>query len=148
MTTAASSVPVDPAQRLQFFQHIPALDGLRGIAILLVLVQNAGHFGAHPSGAFWVTALIAAIGWVGVQLFFVLSGFLITVKLLETQSASNYFSVFFGRRVLRIFPLYYAALIVGLLIGVLPTGVPRTWRSCPPRRSPDRPVRSCRAWSS
>lgn len=116
MTAAPSSVPVDPAQRLKFLQHIPALDGLRGMAILLVLIHNAGHFGAHPSGGFWVTALIAAIGWVGVQLFFVLSGFLITMKLLETQSASNYFPVFFGRRVLRIFPLYYAALIVGLLI--------------------------------
>lgn len=116
MTTAQSSAPLEPAQKLQFFQHIPALDGLRGIAILLVLMHNAGHFGAHPSGAFWLTALISAIGWVGVQLFFVLSGFLITAKLLETQNAPNYFSVFFGRRALRIFPLYYLALIVGLLI--------------------------------
>lgn len=116
MTNAPSSVPIHSAQELQFFQHIPALDGLRGIAILLVLVHNAAHFGSHPSGPFWIAALIGAIGWVGVQLFFVLSGFLITTKLLATQSAPNYFSVFFGRRVLRIFPLYYIALIVGLLI--------------------------------
>ena len=115
MTKAQSSVPIG-SQELQFFQHIPALDGLRGIAILLVLIHNAGHFGAHPSGPFWIAALIGAVGWVGVQLFFVLSGFLITSKLLATQGAPNYFSVFFGRRVLRIFPLYYAALIVGLLI--------------------------------
>jgi peptidoglycan/LPS O-acetylase OafA/YrhL len=116
MTNAQNSAPIHSAQELQFFQHIPALDGLRGIAILLVLIHNAGHFGAHPSGPFWVAALIGAIGWVGVQLFFVLSGFLITTKLLATQGAPNYFSVFFGRRVLRIFPLYYAALIVGLLV--------------------------------
>lgn len=116
MTKANGSAPVGPAQQLQFFQHIPALDGLRGIAILLVLIHNAGHFGTHPHGAFWITALIGAVGWVGVQLFFVLSGFLITTKLLETQPAPNYYSVFFGRRILRIFPLYYAALIVGLII--------------------------------
>jgi peptidoglycan/LPS O-acetylase OafA/YrhL len=124
MTNVPSSAPVQAAQQLQFFQHIPALDGLRGIAILLVLIHNAGHFGAHPAGGFWIAALVGAIGWVGVQLFFVLSGFLITLKLLSTQGASNYFSVFFGRRVLRIFPLYFAALIVGLLIVPAITGHP------------------------
>jgi peptidoglycan/LPS O-acetylase OafA/YrhL len=100
----------------QFFEHVPALDGLRGIAILLVLVHNAGHFGAHPSNVLWITALVGAIGWIGVQLFFVLSGFLITSKLLATQDAPNYYSVFFGRRILRIFPLYYAALVFGLIV--------------------------------
>lgn len=100
----------------QFFEHVPALDGLRGIAILLVLVHNAGHFGPHPSSVLWITALVGAIGWVGVQLFFVLSGFLITTKLLATQDAPNYYSVFFARRILRIFPLYYAALVFGLVV--------------------------------
>jgi peptidoglycan/LPS O-acetylase OafA/YrhL len=74
---------------------IPGLDGLRAIAILLV-------FASHTD--------LIAIGWVGVQLFFVLSGFLITGILLdmkESLPSREYFTKFYGRRFLRIFPLYY-----------------------------------------
>jgi peptidoglycan/LPS O-acetylase OafA/YrhL len=74
---------------------IPGLDGLRAIAILLV-------FATHTD--------IIEFGWVGVQLFFVLSGFLITGILLdmkESLPAREYFTKFYGRRFLRIFPLYY-----------------------------------------
>jgi peptidoglycan/LPS O-acetylase OafA/YrhL len=89
--------------------RIPALDGLRGLALLLVLFL---HFRApdlvHP----WKGIL--GLGWVGVQLFFVLSGFLITGILLDTRQAPNYFSTFWIRRVLRIFPLYFAALAMFL----------------------------------
>ncbi|HSK87927.1 MAG TPA: acyltransferase [Anaerolineales bacterium] len=74
---------------------IPGLDGLRAIAILLV-------FASHSD--------LVEFGWVGVQLFFVLSGFLITGILLDMKDslpAGKYFTKFYGRRFLRIFPLYY-----------------------------------------
>ena len=74
---------------------IPGLDGLRGIAFLLV-------FGIHTE--------YLGFGWTGVQLFFVLSGFLITGILLDMKASlpgKDYFVKFYGRRFLRIFPLYY-----------------------------------------
>lgn len=78
----------------RFLQRLPALDGLRGIAILLVLLY---HYGLFPAG------------WCGVQLFFCLSGFLITQRLLETRTRGmcSYLFLFYARRILRIFPAYY-----------------------------------------
>ena len=96
--------------------HLPALDGLRGLAILLVLAHNFAVV-ALPTGLFGkLVQLGLDIGWIGVQLFFVLSGFLITRILLQTQSSPHYFYSFFGRRVLRIFPLYYGALFVAFFV--------------------------------
>jgi peptidoglycan/LPS O-acetylase OafA/YrhL len=95
--------------------HIPALDGLRGIAILLVIPHNADIF-SHSAVWLWPIALIAHAGWIGVQLFFVLSGFLITRNLLDTRGDDNYLRSFYVRRVLRIFPLYYLTLLVGLVV--------------------------------
>lgn len=107
-------------------EHIPALDGLRGIAILLVFPHNANIYTAHP-GFFWPLALEANAGWIGVQLFFVLSGFLITGGLLDTVSNPHYLRNFYVRRTLRIFPLYYLTLLVGLvLIPMLLQSPPRT----------------------
>lgn len=94
---------------------MPALDGVRGLAILLVMVF---HFRA-PDLPKWAAAA-AGIGWCGVDLFFVLSGFLITGILLDTRDSARCLPVFWARRVLRIFPLYFAAL--ALLLAIAPAG--------------------------
>jgi peptidoglycan/LPS O-acetylase OafA/YrhL len=83
---------------------IPGLDGLRAIAFLLVFALHTDYLD---------------VGWIGVQFFFVLSGFLITGILLDMKKSlppRDYFFKFYGRRLLRIFPLYYFALF--LMIGV------------------------------
>ncbi len=93
--------------------HIAALDGVRGIAILLVMLL---HFTTplvvpREGGAAAIRAIFQC-GWAGVDLFFALSGFLITGILLDAKGGPNYFRTFYARRVLRIFPLYYLALAV------------------------------------
>jgi peptidoglycan/LPS O-acetylase OafA/YrhL len=93
--------------------HIPALDGLRGAAILLVISY---HSFILPEERFGLLARIAPVGWCGVDLFFVLSGFLITGILLDARGSSLYFRNFYIRRVLRIFPLYYAALALSWIV--------------------------------
>jgi peptidoglycan/LPS O-acetylase OafA/YrhL len=86
-------------------QYYPALDGLRGLAILLVIVYH--NFGFINYFFF---------GWLGVDLFFVLSGFLITDILLKSFGSPNYLRNFYTRRVLRIFPVYYLSLIIFLVV--------------------------------
>lgn len=86
-------------------EHYPALDGIRGIAILLVILYHNFSFVEYFN-----------YGWLGVDLFFVLSGFLITNILLATTNSKNYFKNFYARRVLRIFPLYYLSLFLFLII--------------------------------
>ena len=100
--------------------HIQTLDGLRGIAVLLVLVF---HFAwEFPEGGFVVTQVkrLLFTGWIGVDLFFVLSGFLITRGLVapSKKPIGTRLKLFWMRRVLRIFPLYYAFIIVGSIIGL------------------------------
>jgi peptidoglycan/LPS O-acetylase OafA/YrhL len=103
--------------------HVPALDGLRGLALLAVLFSHLADF--LPDGAGAGNAIKTAMrgGWCGVDLFFVLSGFLITGILLDTKEAPNYFSSFYARRALRIFPLYYLVLTTTMLLAAL-TGRP------------------------
>lgn len=93
-------------------RRIPQLDGLRGIAIFLILVF---HFAGGVSGIQPRLPMLLAypinFGWIGVDLFFVLSGFLIGGILLDARRAPNYFRVFYRRRVCRIFPIYFVCLI-------------------------------------
>jgi len=95
--------------------HVPALDGVRGIAILLVLLY---HFvtSLEVLGLSSPYLLPFHLGWCGVDVFFALSGFLITGILLDTKNAPHYFKSFYVRRLLRIFPLYYLAIFVVLLL--------------------------------
>lgn len=103
--------------------HVPALDGLRGVAILLVLVHAFDIL--SPSGIVSKVAdIFLNIGWIGVQLFFVLSGFLITGILLDSARSPNYYRNFFARRFLRIFPLYYGVLFVSFVLVPLFFDVP------------------------
>jgi len=86
--------------------HNPALDGVRGLAILLVILFHSTFI---PRIA-WIDKVwhsFAFGGWAGVDLFFVLSGFLITQILIREKNTSGYFINFYARRALRIFPLYY-----------------------------------------
>jgi peptidoglycan/LPS O-acetylase OafA/YrhL len=96
--------------------HILALDGIRGLAILLVLYHHL--FWSNPNSGnrvFDFLNTIRASSFIGVNLFFALSGFLITGILLDTVTSPNFFKAFYARRTLRIFPLYYGVLL-GLLL--------------------------------
>ncbi len=92
--------PVAPTGLFNVRLHYPALDGLRGAAALAVF---ADHYLGMTLG--W---RIFLPGWVGVEAFFVLSGFLITTGLYEQLGSRSYFSAFYKKRAFRIFPLYYA----------------------------------------
>jgi peptidoglycan/LPS O-acetylase OafA/YrhL len=94
-------------------RHIPALDGVRGIAIILVLVFHAWRTGA------------SALGWTGVDLFFVLSGFLITGILADSRERTDRVPRFFLRRALRIMPLYYGVLLAVFVLRPLLHVTPR-----------------------
>ena len=92
--------------------RIEELDGIRGLAILAVM---ACHY--YP-----FTTLVfksAEFGWVGVDVFFVLSGFLITSILLALKTRPHPYKVFYVRRILRIFPPYYAVTFLIFLIAMV-----------------------------
>lgn len=97
-------------------RHYPCLDGLRGLAILLVIPHNADIVAPVLHGPFKLFTLLIDRGWVGVELFFVLSGFLITEQLYASRGASNYFGGFYARRVLRIVPLFLVAVVLALVL--------------------------------
>jgi len=92
-------------------RRIPQLDAVRGIAILIVMAHNISlkYPALHSDWVF-------ANGWMGVDLFFVLSGFLITGILLDTKTSAHYFKNFYVRRTLRIWPLYFALLFFMFVI--------------------------------
>jgi peptidoglycan/LPS O-acetylase OafA/YrhL len=113
-----SGIAMPGGQRAGELSRIPELDGIRGTAILMVLIY---HFFVvisvipHHSFAGYLTGL-GRLGWTGVDLFFVLSGFLIGGILLDHRNAENYFRTFYTRRFFRIVPIYTAILTAIFII--------------------------------
>jgi peptidoglycan/LPS O-acetylase OafA/YrhL len=105
------------APEIQLPVHIPALDGLRGLAILAVMFFHFNLIFEEKHTFDSAAATLIRSCWCGVDLFFVLSGFLITGILLDYKEKPGYFRNFYARRVLRIFPLYYGLLAVVFIIG-------------------------------
>ncbi len=118
--------------------HVPALDGLRGVAILLVLIAHCEKALMWTPQSDVFTKMIHKVvcfSTCGVDLFFVLSGYLITGILLRSAGSPNYFKNFYVRRALRIFPLYYfvlasvlcATTLFGELGGAVGRPADRVW---------------------
>lgn len=97
--------------------RLPTLDGFRGAAVLLVILGHWTFLSESTAPVERAIGAAADFGWAGVELFFVLSGFLITGILLDARrdAAPHYFRDFYARRALRIFPLYYAYVFVFLV---------------------------------
>lgn len=125
----AHAARIDPRPQLpsggRLGGHLPILDGVRGLAILLVMLY---HMTVMDGGIAFDRGFkfAMAFGWVGVDLFFVLSGFLITGILFDSKGSGGYFKNFYARRTLRIFPLYYAVVFFCLVVipKILPAVLP------------------------
>ena len=122
MTVGALPLPVGhetrPPDESTTGKHILALDGFRGLALVLVFTLHFfwGNFYSGKNPLIWLGATIRNMGWVGVDLFFVLSGFLITGILYDTLGSPHYFRNFYARRALRILPVYFG--YIGLMMAI------------------------------
>jgi len=107
-----------PAPHPQPVNRMAPLDGLRGFASLYVIVAHLFPLLRGSGTGERILRSLIDLGWSGVDLFFVLSGFLITGILLKSKQASagRYFGVFYARRFLRVFPVYYMLLVILLVI--------------------------------
>ena len=127
MGVAVTTEAGEPRTRHRGRGHLPALDGVRGIAVLGVMANHliTGNFGHVSFPVLFFTQVCLA----GVDLFFVLSGFLISGILLDSVEDGGYFRKFYARRALRIFPLYYGVL---LLVAVLTRPLEMHWNGTLP----------------
>jgi len=102
---------------MELSKRIPQLDGIRGLAILQVLLWHyVAILPSHSRTVLSYLQHLLCLTWSGVDLFFVLSGFLIGGILLDHKDAPNYFSVFYARRFFRILPFYFIILLVGYFL--------------------------------
>ena len=93
-------------------KYIPALDGIRGIAALMIMFFHFFQNLQTQNSSYFLIKKLSIFGQTGVSLFFVLSGFLITRILVNSKRGNNYFKNFYLKRIFRIFPLYYLFLII------------------------------------
>lgn len=110
-----ASSPGGAGEKLRYHagvSHIPCLDGIRAVAALSVMGYHMFRDGGGPP----LLAKLSIFGQTGVDLFFVLSGFLITRILLNSRESAGYFRSFYLRRAFRIFPLYFLFLVIFFFI--------------------------------
>lgn len=117
MTTTSDAKPTR-AEASPYSRHVPALDGVRGLAILLVMGSHLFPGTPHNFSERMAGAALG-LGVTGVDLFFVLSGFLITGILYDSLQDDHFFRKFYARRALRILPLYYGVIAVYAAIGLI-----------------------------
>lgn len=118
-----TALPTDVLELPAGGRYQPRLDGIRAIAVTLVLLVHCVPLPADGSRVAWALRHTLSNGWLGVDLFFALSGYLITSILLRARTRPHYFRNFYARRALRIFPLYYAVLLLlWMLAPLLPFG--------------------------
>lgn len=109
MPIAASFAPTTAADTPAVEARVVCLDGVRGLMTILVLVSH--YFGEVPHG---FRALM--FGWFAVDMFFVLSGYLVGKLILEKQHHDNFFQVFYVRRVCRTLPIYFVCLAISIVL--------------------------------
>lgn len=99
-------------------KHIPALDGIRGAAVIMVFLVHYGGGAKSSNPALHFIGVATQAGWCGVTLFFILSGFLISGIVWDSRHRDHWLRRFYARRTLRIFPVYYASLLLVFLTAV------------------------------
>ena len=115
---SAAVIPASPSSS----HRIPELDGLRGLAVLGVVLFHyfsSSDFGARGT-ALGYFVKIFGLGWTGVDLFFILSGFLIGGILLESRESPKFFPTFYLRRIHRILPIYFLLIFTYAVMVSLP----------------------------
>src|SRR6266478_10141513 len=111
MSSTATVIYAKEPAALNLSGRIPELDGIRGIAIGMVLIAHCFEVVSRPGSGLAYALVPLRLDWTGVDLFFVLSGFLIGGILLDARESSNYFRVFYTRRFFRIVPIYAVLLV-------------------------------------